>query len=63
MAKTVYCPVCRNRLLKQIEPVNGQIHVMCPECRASIMMAFENGTLTAYILMDEGDVNIVQNQS
>lgn len=63
MVKVVYCPKCGNRLLKQIEPVNGRIQIPCPGCRSSLVLTFENGTLTAYILMDEGDVNSVQNQS
>lgn len=63
MVKIVYCPKCGNRLLKQIEPVNGRIQIPCPGCRSSLVLTFDNGTLIAYIFTNEGDVIDAQSQS
>lgn len=43
--KTVHCPKCGERLLYQVEPINGTIRVKCCGCKTALTMKFENGIL------------------
>lgn len=43
--RTVHCPKCGERLLYQIEPINGTIRVKCSDCKTALTMSFENGVL------------------
>ena len=54
MAKKVHCPQCGNILLKQIEPVQGRIQVICTDCRTSFALTFENGKLITVVYDEKG---------
>ena len=54
MVKKVHCPQCGNILLKQIEPVQGRIQVICTDCRTSFVLTFENGKLTTVVYDEKG---------